>query len=53
MQWQHYQDLERVRSAFPRVDLPTIKAALAYYEAHREEIDQLIDESERAAYATD
>jgi hypothetical protein len=42
-----------VRSAFPRVDLPTIKAALAYYEANREEIDRLIEENERATYATE
>jgi uncharacterized protein (DUF433 family) len=53
IQWQFYRDLERVQSAFPRVNVPTIKEALAYYEAHREEIDRLIEENERAAYATE
>ena len=53
IQWQYYADLERVRSAFPNVDIPALKEALAYYEAHREEIDRLIEENEQAAYATD
>jgi uncharacterized protein (DUF433 family) len=53
IQWQFYQDLDRVQRAFPRADIPAIKEALAYYEAHREEVDALIDESEQAAYATE
>ena len=51
VQWQFYRDLDRVHSAFPRVDVPTIKAALADYESHREEIDRLIEDNEQAAYA--
>ncbi|MBI4491385.1 MAG: DUF433 domain-containing protein [Chloroflexi bacterium] len=53
IQWQYYQDLERVRSAFPRLNIPTIKAALTFYEANREEIDRLIEENEQAAYSAD
>jgi len=51
VQWHFYLDLERVRDAFPHLNLPTIEKALAYYEKHREEIDGLIEEHERAAYA--
>lgn len=53
VQWQYYQDFERVQRAFPRLDVPAIKAALAFYEANRAEIDRVIEENERAAYATD
>lgn len=53
LQWQYYRDLEQVRQAFPRVDIPAIKEALAFYEANREEIDRLIEENEQAAYAVD
>ena len=53
IQWQYYGDLERVRSAFPQIDIPAIEEALAYYEAHREEIDRLIEENEQATYATE
>jgi uncharacterized protein (DUF433 family) len=53
IQWQFHRDLERVQSAFPRVDIPAIKEALAYYEMHRDEIDRLIEDSEQAAYATE
>jgi uncharacterized protein (DUF433 family) len=53
LQWQHYRDLERVRRAFPRLDAEAIKVALAFYEANREEIDRLIEENERAAYAAE
>jgi hypothetical protein len=53
IQWQFYQDLERVQRAFPRADILAIKEALAYYEAHRDEVDALIDASEQAAYATE
>ncbi len=53
VEWQLSQDVEQVHRAFPRVDIPTIREALAYYEAHREEIDGLIEENERGAYGTD
>jgi type III restriction enzyme len=53
IQWQFYHDLDRVQSAFPRLDIPAIKAALAFYEAHQAEIDQLIEEREQAAYSAD
>ena len=49
VQWQMYQDLGRVLSAFPRLDDQSLSAALAYYEANRQEIDRLIDENEQAA----
>lgn len=52
IQWLFYRDVVRVQSAFPRVDVPTIEGALAYYETHREEIDRLIEENEQAAYAS-
>lgn len=53
IQWRYYQDLDRVREAFPRVNVPTIQKALRYYEKHRAEIDRLIEENERFAYSTD
>ena len=51
VQWQMYQDRGRVLSAFPRLDDQSLSAALAYYEANRQEIDRLIDENEQAASA--
>ena len=53
MQWQHGRDLERVRRAYPRLDVPTIREALGLYEQNREEIDRLIEENEQAACAPD
>jgi uncharacterized protein (DUF433 family) len=53
VQWRHFHDLDRVHEAFPHVDIPAIQTALKFYEKHVDEIDSLIDESERAAYATD
>jgi uncharacterized protein (DUF433 family) len=53
IEWQLSQDLKQVHQAFPRVDVPTIREALAYYETHREEIDRLIEENEQGAYSTD
>ena len=32
------------------VDVAAVQAALAYYAAHQEEIDHIIDRHERAAY---
>ena len=45
--------MERVHQAFPSVDIPTLEEALAYYEAHRDEVDRLIEANEQAAYATE
>ena len=44
---RYHGDLARVNEAFP-VGIEAIQAALAYYEAHRVEIDQIIEERERA-----
>jgi uncharacterized protein (DUF433 family) len=41
-------DLSRVNEAFA-VGIEAIQAALAYYAAHRSEIDQIIEEHDRAA----
>lgn len=46
VQWQLYRDRSRVLSAFPRLDEPSLNAALAYYEANHQEMDRLIVESE-------
>jgi uncharacterized protein (DUF433 family) len=48
-----YQNVERVMRVFPRLDAPAIEAALTTYEANCAEIDLLIEENERAAYAAD
>jgi uncharacterized protein (DUF433 family) len=53
VEWQLCQDVEQVHQSFPRVEISTIREALAYYETHREEIDRLIEENERGAYGTD
>ena len=53
VQWRFHQNLSRVHEAFPHVEVPTIKKALRYYEEHRQEIDGLIEEHERAANAPD
>lgn len=41
-----YHDVERVRRAFPMLDTQAIHEALAYYQAHRAEIDRYIAENE-------
>ncbi len=48
-----YRDLNLVHSAYPQVDVPSIQAALAFYDAHRTEIDELIEQDEREAFAVD
>jgi uncharacterized protein (DUF433 family) len=53
IQWQYHNNIEQVRRAFPRLSIPAVQAALAYYAAHRDEIDRLIEESEKAASAAD
>ena len=40
-------DLARVARAFT-VDAAAVAAALAFYDAHKAEIDRIIDENERA-----
>jgi uncharacterized protein (DUF433 family) len=47
--YRHYGDLQRVHGAYPHVDIATIKAALTFYDGHREEIDRLIEADERDA----
>jgi len=47
---QHGGDLERVGEAY-LVGREAIEAALAYYEAHRGEIDRIIAKRERDAMA--
>ncbi|MBI2939252.1 MAG: DUF433 domain-containing protein [Chloroflexi bacterium] len=51
--WHSYGDMDRVLSAYPRLDREAIQCALSYYHRHRDEIDRLIEESEQAAYATE
>lgn len=51
--WRRYDDPERVRRAFPRLDPGAIQAALDYYGQHTAEIDAAIAEQERAAYGAD
>jgi uncharacterized protein (DUF433 family) len=53
IQWRFSQDLQQIRNAFPHLDIPSIQKALRYYERHRSEIDQLIEEQEQAAYSVD
>jgi uncharacterized protein (DUF433 family) len=53
IEWQRSKDVTKVREAFPRVDAAAIGEALAYYDAHREEIDNLIEENEQGALSAD
>lgn len=48
IQWRYRGDLEGVRRAYPRLDIPAIREALGFYEQNREEIDRLIEQNERA-----
>ena len=50
--WLYYRDIDRVLSAFPSLDRDAIACALDYYQQHQEEIERLIAEGERDAYAT-
>jgi uncharacterized protein (DUF433 family) len=49
--YQIYGDVGRVQQAYPRLDTAAIQAALAYYDAHREEVDRLIEQNEQAIEA--
>lgn len=48
-----YRDMARVLKAFPHVSGAAAEEALAYYEAHREEIDRDIAENEAIAAGDD
>ena len=53
IQWKYYKDLDRVLEAYPHLDIPSIQAALRFYEKHQDEIDLIIRENEEAAYSPD
>ena len=53
VQWQNHHDVQRVQSAFPRLDAAGIEKALRFYNRNRAEIDRLIEENDRAAYGAD
>ena len=40
--WREYHDIGTLLQAYPRLSADDIKEALAYYEAHREELDERI-----------
>ena len=40
--WQEYGEVNTLIEAYPRLSEATLREALAYYEAHREEIDASI-----------
>jgi uncharacterized protein (DUF433 family) len=50
-----YRDVERIREALPHLGREAIEEALAFYDAHRAEIDRSIalDEAEDASDAED
>lgn len=45
----HGDDPRRLAAAFG-LEVAAVEAAVAYYATHRDEIDRIIDENERAAY---
>jgi uncharacterized protein (DUF433 family) len=40
--WREYQDMPTILAAYPRLTADDVTEALAYYEAHRREIDERI-----------
>jgi uncharacterized protein (DUF433 family) len=46
IEYQRHKDLGWVHRGYPRLDVPTIQEALAFYEANREEIDRAISDNE-------
>jgi uncharacterized protein (DUF433 family) len=46
VEWYFERDLDRLCEAYPMVTGEAIQAALAFYEANREEIDRYIVEQE-------
>lgn len=53
VEYQLYGNVEEVQRAYPHLDITAIHEALAFYEAHREEIDRLIQENEEFANSAD
>lgn len=47
--WQTYGSLTDITEVYPRVSKEAAQEALAYYEAHREEIDSAIEENDAIA----
>jgi uncharacterized protein (DUF433 family) len=41
--WREYVDLDELLAAYPRLTAEDIEQALSYYDAHREEMDRLIE----------
>jgi uncharacterized protein (DUF433 family) len=44
--WELHQDLDRVCRAYPMLSRRAVKAALAFHDQHRAEIDRYIAENE-------
>ena len=40
--WREYQEMPTILAAYPRLTADDVPEALAYYEAHRREIDERI-----------
>ena len=40
--WREYQEIPTILAAYPRLTADDVTEALAYYEAHRREIDERI-----------
>jgi uncharacterized protein (DUF433 family) len=40
--WREYQDMPTMLAAYPRLTADDVTEALAYYEAHRRELDERI-----------
>jgi uncharacterized protein (DUF433 family) len=40
--WSEYRNVPRVLAAYPRLTEEDVQEALAYYEAHRQELDKRI-----------
>ena len=40
--WREYCDVATLLEAYPRLNEPDVREALAYYEAHRAELDERI-----------
>jgi uncharacterized protein (DUF433 family) len=40
--WREYRDISTLLEAYPRLTIDDVGQALGYYEAHRQELDELI-----------
>ena len=47
--WRFYPDVKRICQAYPMLTPADVRAALAFYQANREEIDRYIAENEADA----